>query len=394
MPGLGKTTASLLHDRQKWQTLMRGGAKIGLRTSDFNEASSRLREIRGFGSNPGALRMFTYLPAGLADQSALVVVLHGCAQTAASYEYGAGWSTLAERYGFALLLPEQQHANNPNGCFNWFQPGDSQRGQGEALSIRQMVDKMVLDHGIDARRVYVTGLSAGGAMASVMLATYPDIFAGGAIIAGLPYGAATNVQEAFQSMFQSPARPADVWGDLVRRASSHRGPWPRISVWHGGMDTTVVPSNAAEIVKQWTDVHGLPMAPTFQDTVDGYPRQVWRNTQGEDLIESFAISGMAHGTPLSVGTADDQCGAAGAFLLEVGISSSYRIAKFWGLAQATHKAAAKDSKPVRKRPPTAIAIDQRPVRPPVPPGAPPFPAVDIRGVITQALRAAGLMKTD
>jgi feruloyl esterase len=207
VPGLGKTTASLLHDRQKWQTLMRGGAKIGLRTSDFNEASSRLREIRGFGSNPGALRMFTYLPAGLADQSALVVVLHGCAQTAASYEYGAGWSTLAERYGFALLLPEQQHANNPNGCFNWFQPGDAQRGQGEALSIRQMVDKMVLDHGIDARRVYVTGLSAGGAMASVMLAAYPDIFAGGAIIAGLPYGAATNVQEAFQSMFQSPGPP-------------------------------------------------------------------------------------------------------------------------------------------------------------------------------------------
>ena len=103
---------------------------------------------------------------------------------------------------------------------------------------------------------------------------------------------------------------------------------------------------------------------------------------------------MAHGTPLSVGTADDQCGAAGAFLLEVGISSSYRIAKFWGLAQATHKAAAKDSKPVRKHPPTAIAIDRRPVRPPVPPGAPPSSAVDIRGVITQALRAAGLMKTD
>ena len=209
---------------------------------------------------------------------------------------------------------------------------------------------MVLDHGIDARRVYVTGLSAGGAMASVMLATYPDVFAGGAIIAGLPYRAATNVQEAFQSMFQSPARPAGVWGDLVRGASSHRGPWPRISVWHGGMDTTVVPSNASEIVKQWTDVHGLPIAPTFQDTVDGYPRQVWRNAQGEDLIESYAIPGMAHGTPLSVGTADDQCGAAGAFLLEVGISSSYHIAKFWGLAQATHKAAAKDSKPVGRAP--------------------------------------------
>jgi feruloyl esterase len=395
--GLGKTTAGLVHDRQKWQTLMRAAAKIGLKTSDFGQNPSHLREIHDFGSNPGALRMFTYLPPTLAERSALVVVLHGCTQTAGSYEYGAGWSTLAERYGFALLLPEQQHANNPNGCFNWFQPGDTQRGQGEALSIRQMIGKMVLDHGIDGRRVYVTGLSAGGAMASVMLATYPDVFAGGAIIAGLPYGAATNVQEAFESMFQSPARPPRVWGDLVRRASPHQGPWPRISVWHGGMDTTVVPPNAAEIVKQWTDVHGLPTAPTLHEMVDGYPRQVWRNSDGEDMIESYAIPGMAHGTPLSVGTGDDQCGAAGAFLLEVGISSSYHIAKFWGLVAAPN-AAPKDRKSVENvaRWATGIATDERPEKPSFadPSGAPQPLPVDIRAVITQALRAAGLMKTD
>jgi feruloyl esterase len=341
--------------------------------------------------------MFTYLPAGLADQSALVVVLHGCAQTAASYEYGAGWSTLAERYGFALLLPEQQHANNPNGCFNWFQPGDTQRGQGEALSIRQMVDKMALDHGIDRSRVYVTGLSAGGAMASVMLATYPDVFAGGAIIAGLPYGAATNVQEAFESMFQSPARPASVWGDLVRRASPHQGPWPRISVWHGGMDTTVVPPNAAEIVKQWTDVHGLSATPTFQETVDGYPRQVWRSAEGEDLVEFYTIPSMSHGTPLSVGDADDQCGAAGAFLLEVGISSSYHVAKFWGLAEAPHDAA-KDQTSFERasRRSHDIAGDGAPGKPSfaAPADAPQIVPVDIRAVINQALRAAGLMKAE
>jgi feruloyl esterase len=397
MLGLGKTTANLLHDRKKWQTLMGAAGKIGLKMSDFGQGSSRLREIYDFGSNPGALRMFTHLPSGLADQSALVVVLHGCAQTAASYDHGTGWSTLAGRYGFALLLPEQQHANNPNGCFNWFQPGDTERGQGEALSIRQMVDKMALDHGIDRRRVYVTGLSAGGAMASVMLATYPDVFAGGAIIAGLPYGAATNVQEAFESMFQSPPRPAGLWGDLVRRASPHQGPWPRVSVWHGGMDTTVVPPNAAEIVKQWTNVHGLPTAPTLQETVDGYPRQVWRNAEGEDLIESYAIPSMSHGTPLSVGDADDQCGAAGAFLLEVGISSSYHVAKFWGLAEAPHDAA-KDQASFERasRRSHDIAGDERPEKPPFadPAGEPRSVPVDIRAVITQALRAAGLMKAD
>src|SRR5207237_6254007 len=118
-------------------------------------------------------------------------------------DLGAGWSTLADRYGFALLLPEQQRSNNPNGCFNWFQPEHSRRNQGEPLSIRQMIEKSVVDYGINRRRVYVTGLSAGGAIASNMVACYPEVFAGGAIVAGLPYGGATNVPQSFGRLFQS-----------------------------------------------------------------------------------------------------------------------------------------------------------------------------------------------
>ena len=156
-----------------------------------------------------------------------------------SYDFGAGWSTLADRHGFVLLLPEQQRANNANNCFNWFSAGDIERGRGEAMSIRCMVEKMIVDHEIDRRRVFVTGLSAGGAMTSVMLATYPEVFAAGAIIAGLPYGTAANVKEAFESMGQVRARSAREWGDLVRAASPHQGPWPRVSVWHGGADQVV-----------------------------------------------------------------------------------------------------------------------------------------------------------
>jgi poly(hydroxyalkanoate) depolymerase family esterase len=392
---LRKSIRNLEGFRRKWQGLMQAAAKARPHAPGAVPKPSRLREVREFGSNPGALRMFTYVPQRL-DSSALVVVLHGCTQTAEGYDFGSGWSTLADRYGFALLFPEQQRSNNPNGCFNWFAPGDTRRGQGEALSIRQMVDRMVRDLAIASGRVYVTGLSAGGAMASVMLATYPDVFAGGAIIAGLPYGAAGNVQEAFESMFECPARAPRAWGDRVRAASPYRGPWPKISVWHGGADATVIPANAREIIKQWTDVHGLSQAPTYSETVDGYPRQAWRDAAGKDVIESYALPGMAHGTPLSVGEGDDQCGASGAFLLNVGISSSYHIAKFWGLADRVRAGVQKEEPaPIQQPQLLHLTATQAPAeqhsqaREPAGASLP----VDINAIITKALKAAGLMKT-
>ena len=407
MLDMRKILGGSLAQPRNWEKLVQAAARMRSAGSDNGSLSGHLQEIRNFGSNPGALRMFTHLPPQVSGDCALVVVLHGCAQSAASYDLGAGWSTLADRFGFALLLPEQQRCNNPNGCFNWFQPGDIERGHGEACSIRQMVDTMVSDHGINPARVFVTGLSAGGAMTSVMLATYPDVFDGGAIVAGLPYGAATNVQQAFETMFQCPPRPARAWGDLVRGASRHDGPWPRVSVWHGGADATVVPSNASEIVKQWADVHGLPAIPSAQATVDGYPRQVWIDTAGNEIIESYAITNMAHGTPITTGRADDECGAAGPFLLEVGISSSYHIAKFFGLTRADPRRIATSSgitvaanqphagRPAAARPQPHVlegevlhpCFDARAERAHVRP-----PAVDIGGVITKALKAAGLMK--
>ena len=259
-------------------------ASIDTSVPQLGFASDHLTELTGFGSNPGALRMFTYVPKKLAAAPALVVVLHGCTQSAASYDLGAGWSTLAERHGFVLLLPEQTAANNPKTCFNWFLPDDTARDRGEVLSIRQMIEKTIGAHNVDRERVFITGLSAGGAMTAAMLATYPEVFAAGAIIAGLPYGAAGNVQQAFESMFQGRARSGKEWGDLVRGASRHRGRWPRVSVWHGDADATVVPMNAESLVRQWTDVHGIEAAPR-RDLVDGYPRRTWRR-DGIDVVES------------------------------------------------------------------------------------------------------------
>jgi poly(hydroxyalkanoate) depolymerase family esterase len=389
---------------------------------------SPLVEINDFGSNPGGLRMFAFVPEQLPRAPALVVVLHGCGQTAAGYDLGAGWSTLAERYGFALLMPEQTASNNANTCFNWFNPEDIARGSGEAGSIRQMIARMAGDHKIDSRRIYVTGLSAGGAMTSVMLATYPDVFAGGAVIAGLPYGVASNVREALSGMMASPSRPASELGDLVRNASKHKGPWPKLSVWHGSADRTVNPANADEIVKQWLDVHGLPLAPMSAGEVDGYPREVWWNADGETVIESYTITDMAHGTPLGDSGHDERFGEGGAFLIEAGISSSYHIANFFGLTEQIHqprvspKAAEKTTakataKASAKAAPTGVPRERAgtiamtvpvpapepdlaailwpratPVHHDKPKPAPRRRGIDVGAVITRALTAAGLMK--
>jgi poly(hydroxyalkanoate) depolymerase family esterase len=352
--------------------------------------------------------MFAYVPEPLPRAPALVVVLHGCGQTAAAYDVGTGWSTLAKRYGFALLMPEQQGSNNANTCFNWFNPGDVARGRGEAASIRQMVAWIVADHKIDPRRIYITGLSAGGAMTSVMLAAYPEVFAGGAIIAGLPFGIASNVREALGGMMQSTSRPAGKLGDLVRKASKHKGPWPKVSVWHGSADRTVNPGNANEIVKQWLDVHGLPGEPMSIGDVDGHPREVWWNADGETVVESYTITDMAHGTPLGLAGNDERYGAEGAFLIEAGISSSYHIADFFGLtdrvipasevakpvpASKIVRSAATESLQSSDLAATLWSKAHKPVRQPKP--APPTPkrrGIDVSGVITRALTAAGLMK--
>jgi pimeloyl-ACP methyl ester carboxylesterase len=196
-----------------------------------------------------------------------------------------------------------------------------------------MVEHAIATFAADRGRVFVTGLSAGGAMASVMLATYPEVFAGGAIIAGLPYGCASNVEQAFELMFTAQGHGARALGDRVRAASGHHGPWPKISVWHGTNDPIVQPFNAEDIIRQWTNVHSLAECPSHQELIGSHTRRIWSDATGEALIEVFAISGMAHGVPLAM-TGGESCGATGAFFLDVGISSTHHIARFWRLHES------------------------------------------------------------
>lgn len=350
-------------------------------TPDARQTAGKLAEFRDFGSNPGALDAYCYVPASAGDAPPLVVVLHGCTQNAAGYDRGSGWSQLADEHGFALLFPEQRRANNMNLCFNWYEPGDSRRGAGEPLSIRQMIDAMVERYAIDPARIYVNGLSAGGAMTSVMLATYPEVFAGGAIIAGLPYGSASNIPEAFDRMRGYGGADAAGLEAAVRAASPHGGPWPSISVWHGSDDHIVEASNGDAIVRQWQSVHGVDADAGQARQVDGHPYRVWHDGAGRAVIEDYRINGMGHGTPLATNGADG-CGTSGAHMLEVAISSTRHIARFWGLTGGTRRAARPAAEVAVAG--LAVANDRRPAASPA--------ASGVGKVIEDALRAAGLMR--
>ena len=359
-----------------------------------------LTEMAVFGDNPGNLRMLSYVPDALPAGAPLVVVLHGCTQTADEYDRGTGWSTLAERFGFALLLPEQRRANNANLCFDWFQAEDIIRGGGEVASIAGMVTAMIDTHRIDRRRVYVTGLSAGGAMTAALLATYPDVFAGGAVIAGLPFGSAHGMSEAFGAMGQGRVRSARELGDRVRAASPHQGPWPTVSIWQGTSDTTVNPVNADELRKQWADVHGVADAASTDRVVDGAAHRVWRNARDREVVETYTITGLGHATPIDPGTADEdaQCGTAGAsrFIVPAGISSTYLIAESWGLIgrRRTARGTAEKARPTTSRPTTTRATAWQDF---LPTGKEAVKGVaanlgDPGSLIAKVLRSAGLMK--
>ncbi|MFJ8692792.1 extracellular catalytic domain type 1 short-chain-length polyhydroxyalkanoate depolymerase [Streptomyces roseolilacinus] len=295
-------------------------------------SAAGLTQVTGFGTNPGNLSMYAYAPDALPSGAPLVVALHGCTQSAGDYHAHSGWSKYADLYGFALVFPQTSSANNGNSCFNWFEPGDSARDRGEALSIRQMVDKAVSRYGSDTRRVYVTGLSAGGAMTANLLAAYPDVFAGGAVASGLPAYCAGSVTAAYSCMYAPQDRTPAQWGALVRAAApAGTTSWPRVAIWQGTADTTVRPANATELRDQWTDVWGVGQTPSrTRSLAGGTTLSIHDDASGRPAVEVYSVPGMGHGLAVDPGGGTGQCGTAGAYYLDA-ICSSYHTALFWGL---------------------------------------------------------------
>jgi poly(hydroxyalkanoate) depolymerase family esterase len=337
---------------------------------------STLVSFDDFGTNPGALDCKLHVPRSAKPNPPLVVVLHGCTQTAEAYDAGSGWSKLADENGFVVLFPQQRRTNNAQLCFNWFEPEDMTRGKGEAQSIRQMIHSVIERYQIDEQRIFITGLSAGGAMANVMLATSPEVFAAGAIIAGLPYATAVSVPQAFDRMRGHGIPGAAHLQSLLRHASPHQGKWPSISIWHGTADATVSDANARAITQQWMSAHKLHSADSVIEDRAGYALQTWPDGEGRPAISFYTVHGLAHGTPIDAASG---YGQPGPFMLDCGVSSTQVIARAWGLLTASEQQA-------------ETVGDTDHVRQPRPDFNEPLPASGVQKVIEDALRSAGLLR--
>jgi len=315
---------------------------------DVQGSSSALRtmtQVSDFGSNPGGLKMFVHEPASPAASAGVVVVLHGCTMSAGGQAEG-GWNDVADELGFYVVYPEQSTSNNSLSCFNWggswagapnafvasstpVMQSDIERGGPEVTSIHSMVEHMVATHGVDPDRVFVSGLSAGGAMAAVLLASYPDVFGAGQIVAGVPYKCATTTGEATGCMGDMSTSgldrtPAD-WASLVASSGAATAPAPRVSIWHGTNDFVVHPSVSDELVEQWSAVHGATRG--SEEDVEGATRVEWV-VGGRTVVERWTVHGMTHGVPVDPASG---CGGIGSYINDVGICSARHGATFFGL---------------------------------------------------------------
>ncbi len=229
-----------------------------------------------------------YIPSHCRRRSLpLIVMLHGCSQSADDFAAGTRMNFLAETEGFLVVYPEQPASANELRCWNWFEASHQERDQGEPALIAGITRQIIAEHHVDRRRVYIAGLSAGGAMAAIMAAEYPDLYAAVGVHSGLTPGSAHDLPSALEAM-RHGRRPPD--------AAAPRRPIPLI-LFQGDEDSTVHPRNADEFVRQWLADPTQPPATVRQGQVpDGRPYTcaVYHDLNGQTLVERWTVHGAEH----------------------------------------------------------------------------------------------------
>jgi poly(hydroxyalkanoate) depolymerase family esterase len=252
-----------------------------------------------FTCDAGSMQYKIFIPAALgAGAPPLIVMLHGCTQSPDDFACGTRMNALAQKHGYVVAYPAQAKSKNASKCWNWFRSGDQQRGRGEPAILAALTAYLVKAHGIDERRVYVAGLSAGGAMAAVLGSSYPDVYAAIGVHSGLPFGVAHDLPSAFAAMKQG-ARKSTGGAPAARTE-----PVPAI-VFHGDSDMTVDPCNGAAVIEQCVGTAGSmgeaeadAMCATVEHgSVPGgrnYTRTIFVNAAGSTVAEQWLVHGAGH----------------------------------------------------------------------------------------------------
>jgi poly(hydroxyalkanoate) depolymerase family esterase len=300
-----------------------------------------LTPVTTFGSNPGNLRMYSYVPTGISGSVSLVVVLHGCTQTATSYAAATGWNKLADKHKFILLYPEQKKENNVVLCFNWFDSLYQKKDQLQVLSIKQMVDYMKSNYSIDPEKIFITGLSAGGGMSNTMLANYPETFKKGAIMSGIPFKASLDTLGSYYSTHGFITKTPAQWGNLVKKANpTYTGEFPDVALFHGGKDSTVYLSTNTESVKQWTNVNGADQTPESVDTAfqgnNGVSLSIYNDSLNKPVVYSYIVKTMKHAVSIDTGNCSRQGGQGQAYAKDFNFHSTYWAADFFGILKTPY----------------------------------------------------------
>ena len=240
-----------------------------------------------------------YVPSSYRGEPVpLVVMLHGCTQSPEDFAAGTRMNALAEEQGCLVLYPAQAQAANAGRCWNWFNPNDQQRDQGEPALIAGITRRVMREHAVDPQRVYVAGLSAGGAAAAIMAATYPDLYAAVGVHSGLASGAASDLPSAFAAMQQGGGGVAADPGSGGAPGREQRRTVPTI-VFHGDQDTTVNPRNGDQVIAQARAMAaGLQATATVQQGQApggrAYRRTLHADASGRAVLEQWLVHGAGH----------------------------------------------------------------------------------------------------
>ncbi len=324
-----------------------GGPADGLLPTTPARGRSGSAPALGLASSRGRSggRPLVHIPRGLdREQSvALVCMLHGCTQDPSTFAAATLMNDAADRHGFVVVYPGQDRGKNAQGCWNWFLPEHQRRGAGEPAMIASIVTELIETSSgctIDPGRVFVAGLSSGGAMACILAACYPDLFAAVAVHSGLAYGSASNVASAYEAMARGSGR-GDALGHATHVAmGQHARAVPSIVI-HGKADRTVAPPNAIEVLRQSMTANNLAApetcdhdvarpATSWRAQVPGghrYTCSQWIDRRGAVLHELIEIDGLAH--------AWSGGAAGGSYTDPRGPSATEAIATFFELTAAT-----------------------------------------------------------